>query len=260
MGQIVALIVILIMALFLFLPMFNLVENHYEVTDVKQRLVLSSKVLINSIQKEDINQSKLMLENSDRFGTEIIVDRDKLLSSFYDMVHKNFPNKNKREKVLSNIKAKILVEHNRLYYASDEDIWGLPTFFMHNYSDEIVYLSIKNSLAYIYNNDNTRVYKETRKFGISNEDKEQIIIDKINEVVAKHTFQEGMCSILSINIRNKHTEDIYKKMIEANFNVLEGITFFIVYSDEVVKKINNEEFIFKNYNVVGTTIEQSFRD
>ena len=254
MGQIIALIIILIMAIFLFLPMFNLVENHHEVIDVKRRLVLSSKVLINSIQKEELTKGDEVGVNKDQFKTEITVDKDKLLSSFYGMLLQNFTNDRKREKIISNINVKILVQHNRMYYAVDESRWELPIFFTYNYMGEIVYLSTNNNLAYFYKNDGSRLYKDISEFGITVEEKEQIIIDTVNNVVSEYSYKEEKGKTLNIRIKNKHREDIHKKMSEASFNVLDGITFFIVYSDEKIRKVNNEEFIFRNYNVVGTTL------
>ncbi|MBN4051004.1 hypothetical protein JYU01_01780, partial [bacterium AH-315-L21] len=228
MGQIVALVIILIMAVFLFLPMFNLVENHHEVIDIKQRLVLSSKVLINSIQKEELTKGDEIAEDKDKFRTKIIVDKDKLLSSFYDMLRKNFPNDRKREEIISNIKVKILVQHNCIYYVIDENRWELPIFFTYDYMGETVYLNTKNNLAYFYNNDGSRVYKDVSEFGITVEEKEQIIIDAVNNVVSEYTIKKEKGKTLNINIKNKHREDIHKKMSEASFNVLEGITFFVV--------------------------------
>ncbi|MGV8145839.1 MAG: hypothetical protein ACLKAK_03280 [Alkaliphilus sp.] len=253
MGQIVALVVILIMAVFLFLPMFNVVENHHEVIDVKQRLVLSSKVLADSIQKEELTKREETAENKDKFKTEIIVEKDKLLSSFYEMLHKNFPNDSKREKIISNIRVKILVDYNCMYYTLNGSRWELPIFFTYDYMEETVYLNTKNNLAYYYDYEGSRVYEGIEKFGISNEGKEQIIINIINRVVAEYSLRKEIGKTLSINIKNKYTEDINKKMEEASFNVLEGITFFIVYSGEKIKKIE-EEFVLRNFNVVGTTL------
>lgn len=103
--------------------------------------------------------------------------------------------------------------------------------------------------------------------------KEELIVEKLNSVVlAKTVDPANLNGGLKIRIKPDGLEDLdissytaeqkdeyFELLYELdNFNILDGITFFIVYSEDDVRGFDGTTFHYTNYNATGFTLSKRY--
>ncbi|MBM7613603.1 hypothetical protein [Alkaliphilus hydrothermalis] len=253
MGQSVAVILIIIFLVFLFIPMAFLTNNQQQVGEIKQSLNLSAKALIKAIEVDSENANGFSQGYNRGRQQEVVVNKEDLLREFYDILYRNYYIDGGFQDTKQRLVLKILVVNDRFYLAKEDDQWSHPYFFLLEDTGLNVYLDIRDDIVYYYDDYGNMTYASLQSFGISKEEKNQRIINRINQVVAMETkteFKDG----LEIMIQNsQNVEGDYRRRFQ-NFNVLEGITFFVIYRGDTGLEINNQMYEYKNYNVVGYTL------
>lgn len=256
MGQIMAVVVIMIMIAFVFVPLAYYNANHLETEEVKQSLNLGAKTLVNCIEQEAPNLEEVGKGYERTAETDINIDKDRLLREFKKVVELNcFNRKEKYEEIEKSILAKVLVYHDRFYIADKSDRWSTPYYFSTVKTGMLLYLNTANNMVVYYDSTGNPVIQDMSGFGITEKEKNEIIINKINRIVAQYTSEPGERTGLSIQIRNPGEQDVNYRVRTSHLNVLGGITFFVVYAENNLLNIDMKDFRFKNYNVVGYTLQ-----
>ncbi len=257
MYQMTTTIIIMLFITFTFLPASYLRNTNIQKQNLKYCLSLSVKSLANSIHKTDINSKEVSSGKKKNDSVIIDIDKDKLLTEFYDLLNKNILSEDKYSKAKSGITFKALVYYDKFFIAGKDDRWISPYFFTISKNNKLIYLNTKNNLCYYYNEYGIKIQTSIDNEGISGKDKNDIIINKINHVMSQYSNEKGLRTGLNIKIYNNNNQDILYKVENSSFNVLEGITFFVVHTDDVLLDINQKKFHNKNYNIVGYTFEES---
>lgn len=306
MQQIIATIALLFLLISTFVPLAMYQTNRNESSLIKQNLNLATKAVVVSLEDTKKNYSELshgyyMDEKKiDAF------DHERLLEEFDSILQNNC--NQEYEKIKQSIKVKVLCYHDRFYitanklnpgaiepYTIDDFTAGewLPPYFYNTVVKEkssgknkLVNLSTISNTAW-YSDDSGIIEQPLTSFRKENSDlteevKNDLIIEKINKVIAQNTFKYDTAQItvgdpyyhnpgLSINILNPSklkksfsgvdlatnqksiNEFAEYRQTYSDFNVLEGITFFVVYSDDKRFDSTDKEFRYHNYNVAGHT-------
>lgn len=257
MGQTQAGLIILLIIIFLFIPTSYLQRVNNENHDIKQHLNLSARVLADCIEKEITNSRDIALGYSRPKLTPVRVDRDRLLPEFYEVLLKNSGSRENFERTKSRLLVKILVYYDMLYVAKNDDSWDIPYYFTFNVGSDIIYLNTRDDTVRYFDSAGTeRSDRSISDYGLTREQKNDIIIGKINSAVAKYTSEKVIRdSGLNIEIFNPSKQDpAYLASKQDYFNVLDGITFFVVYAENTRMNVNRTDFQYINYNVVGYTV------
>ncbi len=259
MWQITAVILILILTLFVFIPLSYLNENYQERQNIKQNLNLSAKALLGAIEKKSQSVDGLSNGHFSEDLTNIQVNKELLLENFYELLYKNYYQKRKFDKVKEQIIIKVLVYEDRFFIADQQDKWSPPYFFSMEdpRAQRLLYFNTINDNVYYYDNNGIMTWESLDNCGMNSQGKNEIIINKINEVIAQYTSTEATKNGLEIKIKNPDKLDVIYQMENKHFNVLEGITFFVVYTHDTKLSLYNKSFKYDNYSVVGYTMENS---
>lgn len=256
------------------LPLDMQLNNKAKIENIKQMLNLSAKVLINNIDSENLKLIDVSLGSTIPKNVEISVNKDKLLNDFFDTVYKNLNNTEIFESIKNNIPVKVLVFYDRFFVAGRDNQWSAPYFFTYSNNNKTYYLNNRNTQAYYFEGG------EEKTATINKSIVDRVIIERINSVVTSYTNANLMKEKDSprytdkklyieiqnpseINIKNIAGETNQKKINDfmnnrnrkSNFNILNGITFFVVYLEEDYIGIRGSEIIYPNYNVVGYTLD-----
>lgn len=255
MQQIMALVICLLLAIFTFIPGAYLTNtiNNYE--SIKQTLNLSARALGNCVQVQDLNFQELSRGSARSELSIIEVDKDLLLREFYDVLEKNIADPEKIDFVKSRLFIKVLVYYDRFYVADRNDRWSPPYFFTEDSSGQTVYVNSKNSDAYYYDAYGNKIDTALSNIGLTDRQKSELIIQKINTVVSQKTGEILERNGLQIEIYNPYNDDPNYKVKHSYFNVLDGLTYFVVFAADTRVQIHSGEFKFRNYNVVGYTLK-----
>lgn len=252
MGKLIGFIVVVIFVIFTFLAAYNLYQNNYAIEDVKYAMSLSAKALANCAEgtKTNLNNESI------GYGQKnyIIINKERLLKEFYDSLYSNYYNQEVFNKIKGNLFAKILVYEDKFYVADVNDKWSPPYFFTKEIEGVIIYLNSANDIVYFYNGSSDIVYSNISNFGITQEEKQQEIIRKLNGVVSQHTFEHISQKGLKIETFNPFKLDGEYIAKYGRFNILDGLTFFVVFAEDKRVYLDDKEFRYKNYNVVGYTM------
>ena len=253
MGKLIGFIVIIIFIVFTFLAAYHLYQNNYAIEDIKYSINLSAKALANCtyITKSNINNQSIGYLKS----LNVVIDKERLLKEFYDSLYLNYYNEEVFNKIKSNLVVKIVVYHDKFYVADVNDKWSPPYFFTIQKSGNIIYFNSKNDLVYYYNATGDKVYSNISNFDIKQEQRQQVIIDKLNSIVSQHTFDQIRQKGLKIETYNPFKADGEYIAKYSRFNILDGLTFFVVFAEDKRVYLDNREFKYKNYNVVGYTMD-----
>jgi len=255
MQQIVAAVVVLLFITFTFITLVYLDNTNSETEGIKQALNLSAKAVACAIDGSKSNYDE-MAKGMDRSElSEIAIDNDKLLSEFYDVLYKNILNNESFERIKAGIPAKVVVYYDRFYIAGNDDKWSPPFYFTHYSGGKLLYLFTKSDIAYYYDNSGIKVFTNIHAENISREQKNDIIINKVNSAIFQYTFDSVTGKGLTVQIRNPENNEAEYKVRHSYFNVLDGITFFVLYKENTGIGVDTREFEYANYNVVGYTVE-----
>lgn len=256
MGQIVAVVVILLMIITVFVPMAYFEHNEFQTQDIKQNLNLSAKVLVNSVEQAQENFNVIQAGFNNIDISDIEIDKASLLRNFYANIEANYVDKEKLEQIKRSILVKALVLNDKFYIAGQDDIWSAPYFFTEKISGGLVYLSAKDDRVYYYNGG-VKEFGKLSDFAISEEQKNDIIINKVNRIIAQYTYEERVRDNgLSIQFNNPASENGEYRHKQAGFSILSGgTTFFVVYGENKEFSISDQDMKYKNYNVVGYTLQ-----
>ena len=256
MGQIMAVIVIMVTIIFVFVPISYLNASNMETEKVKQSLNLAAKAVVNCVEQDISNLDEVMNGYERIDAIDIKIDKERLLKEFKQVIESNcFNQKEKIKKIEDSILAKALVYHDMFFVADKTDNWSPPFFFTTVRAGKLLYLNTSNDLVAYYDSAGDLKTENISNYSITRKEKNEIIINKINQWVAQYTYELGERRGLNIQIRNPYEHDIEYKIKTSHLNVLDGITFFVVYAENNFLTMNMQEFNFKDYNVVGYTIE-----
>lgn len=255
MGQGVALIIIMIFLLFLFFSAAQLQQSRFEIADIKQSLNLSAKALVKGIDQGVYSQDALA-NGFNQSNFEVELDRNALLNEFYEILSKNYYHKERVRTIKSHLILKSLVFYDRFYIANLQDQWSPPYFFTIQHDSNLYYLTILEGMIYTYEASGEKRYLKGSDIGLSLMNQNQLIIDKLNAQLAKETRVLNNGIPLAIEIKNPYIEGIDYQEQYGHFNPLEGITFFVVFGEGKLTLLDQQEFHFRNYNVVGYTLEK----
>lgn len=255
MGKLIGFIIVIIFIIFTFLAVYNLYQNSYAIEDVKYVISLSAKALGNCVETTKTNlYGERRGFDKNIYENPVTVDKDKLLIEFYDSLYSNYYDEEVFNKITSDIIAKILVYDDKFYVAGISDKWSPPYFFTKEVGGNIIYLNTSSDVAYYYNASGNKVYSNITSFSITQEEKQQEIIDKLNETVSQLTFDYYRQNGLKIETYNPFKSDGEYIASYSRFNILDGLTFFVVFAENRGIYLDNRELIYKNYNVVGYTM------
>jgi hypothetical protein len=256
MGKIIAYFMVIIMISLCFMSAYKLYGENLYKRELEQSLNLSCKVfktcIIKTGNKKEAGKRAPIVEN---------IDKEKLLQDFYDILSLNYPNITGYNNIKRNIRLKMIIHGDRMYYAGTNNKWSIPVFFTEY--NEIpgteVYFNINDDSVYYYIGTD-KYYTDLNALGITNEEKYELIIDKVNSIVAKNTIQRTVTGSqeqvfsAKLNIQNPYTSDNTIKHDMSYFNILEGSTFFVIYTEGLNHQSGNMDFTFKNLAVSGYTI------
>ncbi len=232
---------------------FNDFNNH----NMKESLNLSARALSDSIEKTRINYAELAKDYSKNELSVIEINKDTLLNEFYDILYKNVLDESRFGSIKNRLILKMLVYYDKFYVADANDNWSIPYYFTTTIGNELIYFNTKNNTAAYYDSSGTIKYNRDISFySITPVQKNDIIINKINTIVMQYTSEKVVRENgLRIEIKNPANPDNDYRVKKSYFNALNGITFFVVYVENTSIAVNNRDIKYKNYNVVGYTIE-----
>jgi len=272
MGEIMAVIIILLLIIMVFVPLAYLNYTTANSEEVKQTLNLSCKVIVNNIENQSVNLEGISKGYIVDDMSDVNIDMKKLLSDFDNEVYSNSGNKDNFEKIKNRILLKALILKDKFFMTKKvetfpgvfEDQWGPPYFFTAALYDgaekKLIYMNTKDDRVVYYDGVTEKKDKVLTDFqvgpnsvlSLTKEAKTQMIIDKINLEMEKATREIGVSNGIGVKIRNPYDKSIDNMVEYANVNVLDGgITFFVLYGDTTFLNANGRDFIFKNYNVAG---------
>ncbi|WP_036946814.1 hypothetical protein [Pseudobacteroides cellulosolvens] len=272
MGEIMAVIIILLLIIMVFVPLAYLNYSTANSEEVKQTLNLSCKVIVNNIENQSINLEGISKGYNIDDMSQVNIDMKKLLSDFDDELYSNSGNKDNFEKIKKSILLKALILKDKFFLTKKvetipgvfEDQWGPPYFFTTTLYDgtekKLIYMNAKDDRVVYFDGVTEKKDKVMSDFQIepnsvlslTKERKTKMIIDKINLEMEKATWEIGVRNGIGVKIRNPYDKSIDNMVDYANVNVLDGgITFFVLYGDNTLLNANGKDFNFKNYNVAG---------
>jgi hypothetical protein len=259
MGQALAAFFIILFIIFTFVPLAALNDNHIEVESVKQNLNLAARSVCNAVENSLKNYENLSEGYRKSSHVGIQINKERLLQEFYDILRKNYYNEDEFERVKDRICLKVLVCGDRFYIADDRNRWSQPYFFTTYIDGVIKDVATVNILSQevSYFCAGQQVYKplEDPAVQMTSQKKNKIIIEKLNEIISQYTYDFQRKTSINIKIKNPDETDAGYKMQYRDFNVLDGITFFVLYAEDNYVYSDSKNFHFKNYNVTGYTFK-----
>ncbi len=247
-------IIVFMFYIFTFIPLSYLNITRLKTENTKQCLNLSVKVLSNSILPSRTNFSELAQGFAGEDLSPLEVDKDKLMREFYDVAAKNCYSSKDFNHLKEKLLFKTIVYPDRFFIADTNDKWSVPYFFTYNKDGELLYLNTRDDTVYSYDSAGNMLTWSLTEAGISRSRKNDLIIDRINSILSGYTGEPGSDKALNIKILNPDNNDSAYKISYSYFNVLEGVTFFVVYKENRNIDVKDRDFRFKNYNVAGYTL------
>jgi hypothetical protein len=230
-------------------------RNEYDKADTKQSINLAAKQLINSIDKSSLTTEELS-KGYTNDSTNINIDMKRLIVNFENTLKRTYPNDIKYESLKKSIKFKSVIYYDRIYFTDKNTLDSIenieaPIYFTYHdvATGRLLYLNTVKTDVYYYDNSNNKIIDNITNYGLSEKQKNEIIINKINTIIRNYTD-------------NVETKGVTVKIasLEGNqyFNILDGITFLVVYNDSsTINTIFSDNINMYNYNVTGYTFERS---
>lgn len=157
-------------------------------------------------------------------------------------------------------------------------VWLAPMFYtVVDDNGRLLYLNLRDETSTFYqyqggksvpvkvSNDTVRIKGQK----LTKELRDSLVIDSINRVVQAITYDpahgsqgfklqirpDDFGSKDTSNMSYNERQDYYRQLREvSNFNVLEGITFFIIYASDDEGVSYNDRVVLRNYNAAGFTL------
>jgi len=228
MYQILVSIVLIVFIAFSFITLQYWLHDEQVYERVGHAISLSVKVLPCCISAEKENHETLAAGFIRDINNPVEIDRCKLLLEFHNVLEKNLSLYKNFSEIRENILAKVLVYYDRFFIADRFDRWSPPYFFSTVYGDKLYYLNIKDDSIWYYEN-NQKFYTSLNAIGMSHDQKNNIVIDKLNSFISGYTYDPINKSSINIKIFNPESSDPVYRLSSSSFNVLDGITFFVIY-------------------------------
>jgi len=188
---------------------------------IKATLVTSTAVLKNNYT--------LSMDGLTLLDSEIVIDKESLLNEFKELIYLNYLDYKAYKELKERLPIKILVYADRFYIAGKNDKWSQPIFFCYEESGgKLLYFNTTNNEVYYYDQHQNIVKDVIASFGLTSEAKEAFIINKINQYAEVFSRENGVG--LKIKIKNNNKGDIDYKVQMSSYNIMDGITFFVIYS------------------------------
>ena len=232
MKNIVTSILILFLLSFFMINNILAAINMKRNTEIKNILNRSCKVIADAISIEDENISHIADGYLLKRRKSVELDLEKLDRMFVDTLKYNAKNRFNIE----NIKLKVVVYDERFFIQDNRGIW-IPRYFRDD-----------KKIINIFDNKYHSIKDDTLKNLPKNYDKEVTIINQLNDIVAGYIsdFQNSF----TIGIKNSS----HLTLENRNFNVLDGVTFFVLYEDDEVSIIQPQIKEKTNFSLAGYTI------
>lgn len=238
---------------FVLLTVFVLAFNYFSTSTLKRSVeiktkfsakVLKSNISINSANVENISEGYL------RESNEIIVDHNNLVKDFFYVMDSQFNNFDRES-----ISALLLVYFDK-YYVYDPVLgqWLPPFFFTISSNGNLFYVNTQDEQIYRYDSSGNKLYFTIADIGLSSEDKDSLIIDKINDSILKFTSKDNLGNSFGVKIRNPNETDPDEIFKYQYFNVLDNVTFFVVYKENKTFGILGKNHIYNTHVITGYTI------
>lgn len=280
MDSFIGLFFAIVLSTMLFLGSSFQLANNMKIENVKQNINLAAKVLVGSAEQRNTNIDNIGTGYDLEGDIEIEVDRARLLRDFDQALRNNYKRAEDYQKAKAHIPIKILVMYDRFYVADWDDVWSEAYYFQYREGNRTYFLNTRNSKAYYLASGGEPIY-----VNIDPKIRDQVVIDRVNQMVSAYTdsyfttvgaelsgdsILRHTDNQLNIEIQNPSTTDpanvsnmapeeitafFTEKYRQSNFNVLDGITFFVVHLEEKYFGLRAEEIIYQNYNVAGYTLE-----
>lgn len=224
-------------------------STYYKRINTENTLDLVSMVLKNSTSSKLDNLNNI---SNGYLNTKFEIDKNKLIYDFFDVLESTDADSS----IKSNIVSLNLVNDDRLYtYDMFLEKW-LPVEFYSSVKDgDEIFLSVFGDECYRYDSVGRKVYGTISDYNITDKQRQDIVINKLNEVIGKYTKSSDYVESFGIKIKNtleSNGEEIYK---QSFFNQIDDITLFVIYKDvrtfTFTQIVNNR---FTNYRVSGYTL------
>ncbi len=255
MYQTITVIVLILFIAVTFLPLAYQVYYEMITEKIKHAVNLSVKILPNCILDNEDNQRNIASGYKRSYKSPVEIDKKKLVAEFYDAMEKNMAGSELFEKMKECILLKVIVYYDRFYVADKYDRWSPPFFFTKTNGDKLYYLysygNVARSLEGGENSDDIYL----NEIPLTEEQRNDIVIEKLNDVIESYTFEFSSGSGIKIKIFNPEKNDPEYKAHNNYFNVLDGVTFFVVYRNVNATAVNNTIFRFDKAAVSGYTME-----
>lgn len=246
MGKLVATFILTLLIAVMALMNFFYDNYEYEQDKARAAMAHAAKVLNENYYIED----GLIFDDLD----DIKIDEEKLLLDFDNCLFDNYFNYETYTKTRKSIRAKVLVYQDYFIISSSNNVWSAPYYFWYEApGGQMVYLNTKDSKTVYYNSSNVAVEGVIADFGLTSEQKTDLIINRLNDVLGAYTLDRG--NLVNVKVQNPYNlTDDYKREYQS-FNVLDGVTFYVIYDNENELFIFQEMFRIDSTEIVGYTLD-----
>lgn len=272
--------------IFLFIPSLLLKTINDNRESTEQNMHLATMALADAVHAEDVNYKNMSRgyvteEESNSNISNIGVDEERLLVEFNNILFKSIMDEDKYNDLQNNLVAKIIIYNNyfkvqgktysenysyrqqlRDYKEGKFKGFNPPYYFTTEYMGTTYYLNTQD--LYLYdekgnilkkedpNHPGTFIKMTVEDINMTSEKKNQVIISKINSVIAD--FSDG----LKINIKNpENYHDTFIDIRKKDFNFFEGVTFIVIYKEKKFfsSLTGADDTDFRNYAIAGYTLK-----
>lgn len=232
--------------------LFSITVQNYEKTiymrdTIDDKISMACYGLTNSIDTSVETSDQL---SQGYLNTSLDIDKTTFINDFNDTLNSQALG----QVITSNISCVIIVNKDEIdVYNYQVGKWQPKQFFSYDNGGQLVYLSSQSEDVYTYDGSGNKVNSTIGAFGISNETREDTVIDKINQEINKYTTDIGM------SIKNLNESVNSEKYRQRYFNPLDDLTVIVVYKEDIGKEAL-QVLDFMNFDInllVGFTIHSN---
>lgn len=235
-----------------FMSMNMMINFYYDIAENEQDKAKSSLILASKVLKENMFIDESLIIDS---VYSIRVDQEQLLEDFEVCLSENYNNYEAYIKASNSIKVKVLVYPDYFVLAGPDNQWSMPYYFwVDGLGGEQCFLNTIDNSAYYYGVAGNRIDITLADLSMTEENKVDFIIDKLNGVVGAYTVDRYK-QYIGIKIQNPFNMEQDYKLGMQSFNVLDGPTFYVVYDSGNEMFVLDEVFKMKSTELVGYTLD-----